>query len=105
MNIFDYVQQSGKCKTACGWDFRLGYTILDENEKYRIVGYVIDPNGYEMLYRWAVDGEVQNPAHNNGLNLVPCIAITTYKSIDPSKLSEYTKVQEFTKAMLNEYQN
>jgi hypothetical protein len=102
MNIFDYVQQRGSCKVACGWDFKLGYTILSEEEKYRIVGYVILPNGHQSMYRWTVDGEIENPAHNNGLNLVPCIPVTTYKSIDPEKLSGYNKIQDFIKAMLNE---
>lgn len=102
MNIFDYVQGLGKCKVACGWDFRLGYTILDDNEKYRIVGYVTNPNGHQSMYRWTIDGEIENPACNNGLNLVPCIPITTYKTIDPKKLSEYNKVQDFVRAMINE---
>ena len=105
MNIFDYVQGCGKLKCACGWDFKLAYTILDENAKYRIAGYVITPNGHQSMYRWTIDGEVENPASNNGLNLVPCIPITTYKSVDPKRLSEYNKIQDFTKAMHYEYKN
>jgi len=100
MNMFDYVQQCGKCKVACGWDFKLGYTILDETQKYRIVGYIIMPNGHQSMYRWTVDGQIENPAQNNGLNLVPVIPITTYKAVDPSLLSGYNKIQDFTKAML-----
>lgn len=102
MNIFDYISQCGKCKVACGWDFKLGYTILNENTKYRIVGYVINPYGHQSKYRWTVDGEIENPESNNGLNLVPTIPVTNHIMVDPSNLSGYNKVQDFTRAMLND---
>lgn len=103
MNIFDYIQQCGKCKTACGWDFDLAYTILSDSETYRIVGYVTLPNGHRSMYKWDIDGNVENKPSNHGLDLVPAIPVTKYVSVDKNELSRFNKSSEFIKSMLAEY--
>lgn len=95
MNILDFVNQTGKVKVACGLDFKLSYIKQDSN--YPIVGYVIWETGHKSLMAFDVDGYPEDRRTHHGIHLVPCVPVTTYKTIDTSMLLKYSKIQELMK--------
>lgn len=95
MNILDFVNGMGKCKVACGYDFKLSYIKLDS--EYPIVGYVICSEHRKFLMEFDPDGYPKNRSDNNGIHLVPCVPVLSYKAIDVLELSKYNKIQDFMK--------
>ena len=96
ITVFDFLNAGGKCKTACGWDFKICW--LNKESDYPICGYVVYSNNDQMMYKFDVNGFPEKLPITHGLNLIPVVPITTYRMIDMKKMDNFDKVQDLIKS-------
>ena len=92
MNIKEYIIQNGKVKSKSGWEFVFRQFL---KEKYCIDGFLITPDHHHLQCRWDEDGIPINLPTNHGLDLMPCIPVTSYVMVDKDRLKQYTTAEDF----------
>ena len=92
MNILEYIKDGGKCKSFANNWFIL--SEIDEEHEYPIKGFLLI-NGKSYPYRWTKEGVPHNLPYTHGLNLMPVVEITTYKSVSASELLKYDNREDF----------
>ena len=92
MNLLEYIKQGGKCKSNAGHWFVL--SGFDEGEEYPINGFLII-NNKSYPYKWTENGIPHNLPYTHGLDLVPVIEVSSYKSVSKKLLSEYEFIDDF----------
>lgn len=92
MNIIEFINGGGKCRSISGHDFNL--VEIDCNSPYPIKGY-LQMDNFKYDCEWSVNGTPYNLPSTYQYYLKPLVRIENYVTVNSDELSNFKSVKEF----------